>query len=91
MEQLLIFLLGSFSVLILLAVGIIFKIRKEIEDYRDENGEIQLGIENEMWDSIDLLERRIDQEIDRTDNGQDQLHKEIDKIYELIDKISEED
>lgn len=91
MEQLLMFLLGAFSVVILLAVGIIFKIRKEIADYRDENGEIQLGIENEMWDSIDLLERRIDQEIDRTDNGQDQLHREIDKIYELIDKISEED
>lgn len=91
MEQLLMFLLGAFSVVILLAVGIIFKIRKEIEDYRNEYGEIQLGIENEMWESIDLLERRIDQEIDRTDNGQDQLHREIDKIYELIDKISEED
>ena len=86
MEQLLTFFLGVFSVVVLLAVGIAFRIRKEIQDYRNQDEDIKMNFERDIWDAIDNIDRRIDQEIDRTDRSHENTIRNIDDFIDNLNK-----
>lgn len=82
MEQLLTFFLGALSVVTIISIAIALKIRKEIQDYRNQDEDIKMQFESDFWNAIDGIDRRIDQEIDRTDS-------EIRRMYDTISNIKQ--
>lgn len=82
MEQTIAFLLGVLSVLALAGVYNMFRSVVQIKDLRDELEGQQEAI-NDLYRETDkareLLDRRIDQEIDRLDQKEGKLYRYIDQ------------
>jgi DNA-binding transcriptional regulator GbsR (MarR family) len=81
MEQTAAFVLGVLSVLAIAGVYRMFKVafrvkdlQEDIDDVRDVVNEIEM----DLGQTSDLLDRRIDGEIDRIDNLTEELYKYID-------------
>lgn len=81
MEQTTAFVLGVLSVLAIAGVYRMFKVafrvkdlQEDIDDVRDVVNEIEM----DLGQTSDLLDRRIDGEIDRLDNLTEELYKYID-------------
>tara|TARA_B100000927_G_C16290548_1_gene399308 strand:- start:119 stop:517 length:399 start_codon:yes stop_codon:yes gene_type:complete len=74
------FILGALSVVTLVAVLGVFKIKRELEEFSTRKVE---ALGKDFFDSTDMIERRIDQEIDRVNNIED-------KLYEYIDHVKDE-
>ena len=81
MEQTAAFVLGVLSVLAIAGVYRMFKVafrvkdlQEDIDDVRDVVNEIEM----DLGQTSDLLDRRIDGEIDRVDNSVEELYKYID-------------
>ena len=81
MEQTAAFVLGVLSVLAIAGVYRMFKVafrvkdlQEDIDDVRDVINEIEM----DLGQTSDLLDRRIDGEIDRIDNLTEELYKYID-------------
>jgi len=81
MEQTAAFVLGVLSVLAIVGVYRMFKVafrvkdlQEDIDDVRDVVNEIEM----DLGQTSDLLDRRIDGEIDRIDNLTEELYKYID-------------
>ena len=81
MEQTIAFVLGVLSVLAMAGVYRMFKVafrvkdlQEDIDDVRDVVNEIEM----DLGQTSDLLDRRIDGEIDRLDNLTEELYKYID-------------
>lgn len=99
MEQLLFFVLGVLAVLAFAGVVSMFKTVVQIKDLRDEVSDLYEalnGTERRLDQREELLNRRIDQEIDRLDATErklyeyaDQLHnhleEEMNKLYGYVD------
>lgn len=99
MEQTIAFVLGVLSVLALAGVYSMFKTRVQIKDLYTEIEDLQNVInelEREIHRDNEMLDRRIDQEIDRVDKVSIQLHDyadtlnnhaqdEMNKLYAYID------
>lgn len=88
MEQTTAFVLGVLSVLAIAGVYRMFKVafrvsdlQKDIDDVRDVVNEIEL----DLGQTSDLLDRRIDGEIDRLDNKSEELYKYIDSRTDKIE------
>ena len=88
MEQTIAFVLGVFAVLALAGVLSMFKTRSQVKDLYEEIEDLQ-DVINELERQIhrdnEMLDRRIDQEIDRTNESADRLHDYIDLH---VDKIN---
>ena len=99
MEQTIAYVLGVLSVLALAGVYSMFKTRVQIKDLYTEIEDLQNVIndlEREIHRDNEMLDRRIDQEIDRIDNINHKLHDyadtlnnhthdEMDKLYAYVD------
>ena len=99
MEQTIAFVLGVFAVLALAGVLNMFKTRVQIKDLYTEIEDLQNVInelEREIHRDNEMLDRRIDQEIDRIDSVSRTLHDyadtlnnhaqdEMNKLYAYID------
>jgi Ni,Fe-hydrogenase III large subunit len=72
------FILGVFSVVTLIAVGITFKIRQEIKDLKNQKEVEYSDLGDEIWNSLERFDRRIDQEIDRSNKLVEDLYKYAD-------------
>lgn len=84
MEQTIAFLLGVLAVLALAGVYSMFRSVVQIKDLRDELNGQQAAIDNlhrELDTARDLLDRRIDQEIDRLDQKEHKLYMYTDKLH----------
>ena len=81
MEQTIAFVLGVLAVLAVAGVVSMFKTRGQVKDLYEEIGDLQKVInelELDLTNASDLLDRRIDQEIDRVDK----LDEEMLLLYE---------
>ena len=92
MEQTIAFVLGVFVVLALAGVASMFKTRGQIKDLYAEIEDLQ-NLINELDRDInrdsEMLDRRIDQEIDRVDKSNEDLYKYIDsRTDKMADSIS---
>lgn len=99
MEQTIAYVLGVLSVLALAGVYSMFKTRVQIKDLYTEIEDLQNVIndlEREIHRDNEMLDRRIDQEIDRIDNISHKLHDyadtlnnhthdEMNKLYAYVD------
>ena len=99
MEQTIAFVLGVFAVLALAGVLNMFKTRVQIKDLYTEIEDLQNVInelERDLHRDNEMLDRRIDQEIDRIDSVSHTLHDyadtlnnhaqdEMNKLYAYID------
>ena len=99
MEQTIAFVLGVFAVLALAGVLNMFKTRVQIKDLYTEIEDLQNVInelERDLHRDNEMLDRRIDQEIDRIDSVSRTLHDyadtlnnhaqdEMNKLYAYID------
>ena len=82
MEQTIAFLLGVLSVLALAGVYNMFRSVVQIKDLRDELEGQQTAIDQlyrDLDNARDLLDRRIDQEIDRLNQKESKLYMYIDQ------------
>lgn len=91
------FILGALSVVTLFAVVSVFRIKGELKEFaQDETGRMHdlLGrsvddLEKDLQDRLDMIERRIDQEIDRVNEKESSLFRYIDsRTDKLADGIS---
>ena len=83
MEQTIAFVLGVFAVLALAGVLNTFKTRVQIKDLYEEIEDLQKVIndlEREIHRDSEMLDRRIDQEIDRIDSVSHTLHDYADTL-----------
>jgi len=85
METLVTFGLGAFTVLIILGIVIVFKLVKQVKGLISKTKEI----EHWLSQSEELLNRRIDQEIDRVNKADTDLYSFIDsRLDKLENKLS---
>ena len=68
------FVLGMLSVVVVMAVVSVFRIKSELKEFANT--------EKDLYDRIDMIERRIDQEIDRTDQLNHKQYEYADKLYQ---------
>ena len=81
MEQTIAFVLGVLSVLALVGVYRIVKVAFRVKDLQEDIDDIRCvinEIEADLGQTSDLLDRRIDGEIDRLDNITEELYKYVD-------------
>ena len=81
MEQTTAFVLGVLSVLALVGVYRIVKVAFRVKDLQEDIDDVRCvinEIEADLGQTSDLLDRRIDGEIDRVDNLIEELYKYID-------------
>jgi len=84
MEQTIAFVLGVFAVLALAGVLNMFKTRVQIKDLYTEIEDLQNVInelERDLHRDNEMLDRRIDQEIDRIDSVSRTLHDYADQLH----------
>jgi|LauGreDrversion4_2_1035121.scaffolds.fasta_scaffold520064_2 predicted PurR-regulated permease PerM len=85
METLVTFGLGAFTVLIILGIVVVFKLVKQVKGLISKTKEI----EHWLSQSEELLNRRIDQEIDRVNKMDTDLYSFIDsRLDKLENKLS---
>jgi len=85
METLVTFGLGAFTVLIILGIVVVFKLVKQVKGLTSKIKEI----EHWLSQSEELLNRRIDQEIDRVNKMDTDLYSFIDsRLDKLENKLS---
>jgi DNA helicase IV len=68
------FVLGMLSVAVVMAVVSVFRIKSELKEFANT--------EKDLYDRIDMIERRIDQEIDRVDKINHKHYEYADKLYQ---------
>jgi peptidoglycan hydrolase CwlO-like protein len=81
MEQTAAFVLGVLSVLAIVGVYRMFKVAFRVKDLQEDIDDLRNvinEIEMDLGQTSDLLDRRIDGEIDRVDNSVEELYKYID-------------
>ena len=81
MEQTTAFVLGVLSVLAIVGVYRMFKVAFRVKDLQEDIDDLKNvinEIEMDLGQTSDLLDRRIDGEIDRVDNSVEELYKYID-------------
>ena len=81
MEQTTAFVLGVLSVLAIVGVYRMFKVAFRVKDLQEDIDDLRNvinEIEMDLGQTSDLLDRRIDGEIDRVDNSVEDLYKYID-------------
>ena len=81
MEQTTAFVLGVLSVLAIAGVYRMFKVAFRVKDLQEDIDDLRNvinEIEMDLGQTSDLLDRRIDGEIDRIDNLTEELYKYID-------------
>lgn len=89
MEQTIAFVLGVFTVLALAGVVSMFKTRGQIKDLYTEIEDLQNLInelERDYHRDNDLLDRRIDGEIDRVDNIEKRLFEYADGLHNHLEE-----
>jgi predicted PurR-regulated permease PerM len=85
METLVTFGLGAFTVLIILGIVVVFKLVKQVKGLTSKIKEI----EHWLSQSEELLNRRIDQEIDRVNKMDTDVYSSIDsRLDKLENKLS---
>jgi len=85
METLVTFGLGAFTVLIILGIVVVFKLVKQVKGLISKTKEI----EHWLSQSEELLNRRIDQEIDRVNKMDTDVYSFIDsRLDKLETKLS---
>jgi len=85
METLVTFGLGAFTVLIILGIVVVFKLVKQVKGLISKTKEI----EHWLSQSEELLNRRIDQEIDRVNKMDTDMYSFIDsRLDKLENKLS---
>jgi predicted PurR-regulated permease PerM len=85
METLVTFGLGAFTVLIILGIVVVFKLVKQVKGLTSKIKEI----EHWLSQSEELLNRRIDQEIDRVNKMDTDVYSFIDsRLDKLENKLS---
>ena len=85
METLVTFGLGAFMVLIILGIVVVFKLVKQVKGLTSKIKEI----EHWLSQSEELLNRRIDQEIDRVNKMDTDVYSFIDsRLDKLENKLS---
>jgi predicted PurR-regulated permease PerM len=85
METLVTFGLGAFTVLIILGIVVVFKLVKQVKGLISKTKEI----EHWLSQSEELLNRRIDQEIDRVNKMDTDVYSFIDsRLDKLENKLS---
>ena len=85
MEQLLAFVLGVFAVLAIAGVLNMFKTASQIKDLRGELEQVKnelYALDMKIDERRELIDRRIDQEIDRVDEMTHKLYEYVDKLYQ---------
>jgi predicted Holliday junction resolvase-like endonuclease len=85
MEQLLAFVLGVFAVLAIASVLNMFKTASQIKDLRGELEQVKnelYALDMKIDERHELIDRRIDQEIDRVDEMTHKLYEYVDKLYQ---------
>jgi len=93
MEQTIAFVLGVFTVLAIASVISMFRTRGQVNDLHEEIEYLQNTInelEREIHRDTDLLDRRIDGEIDRTDKMYETLYKYIDSRTDKMESRLED-
>ena len=78
------FILGALSVVTLVAVLSVFTIKRELKEFSSRKVE---DITRDFFERTDMLDRRVDQEIDRVNQLVDRTHEYIDKA---TDRCSED-
>lgn len=78
------FILGALSVVTLVAVLSVFTIKRELKEFSSKKVE---DITRDFFDRTDMLDRRVDQEIDRVNQLVERTHEYIDKA---TDRCSED-
>lgn len=82
------FILGALSVVTLVAILRVFMIKKELKEFTNDRLK---RAELYFDESTDMLDRRIDQEIDRVDRIEGKLFEHIDKLdadrYKKLEEI----
>lgn len=82
------FILGALSVVTLVAILRVFMIKKELKEFTNDRLK---RAELYFDESTDMLDRRIDQEIDRVDRIEAKLFEHIDKLdadrYKKLEEI----
>jgi len=85
METLVTFGLGAFTVLIILGIVVVFKLVKQVKGLTSKIKEIEYWLSQ----SEELLNRRIDQEIDRVNKMDTDVYSFIDsRLDKLENKLS---
>lgn len=87
MEQTIAFVLGVLAVLALAGVYNMFKTRVQVKDLYEEIEDLQdliNELERDYESRIDLIDRRVDQEIDRSNNLLDKLEIKLYQHYEEL-------
>lgn len=93
MEQTIAFVLGVLAVLAVAGVVSMFKTRGQVKDLYEEIEDLQKVInelELDLNTASDLLERRIDQEIDRVDRLDGEQYKYIDSRTDKMESRLED-
>lgn len=78
------FILGALSVVTLVAVLSVFTIKRELKEFSSRKVE---DITRDFFERTDMLDRRVDQEIDRVNQLVERTHEYIDKA---TDRCSED-
>lgn len=82
------FILGALSVVTLVAILRVFMIKKELKEFTNDRLK---RAELYFDESTDMLDRRIDQEIDRVDRIEGKLFEHIDKLdadrYKKLEEV----
>jgi len=78
------FILGALSVVTLVAVLSVFTIKRELKEFSSRKVE---DITRDFFERTDMLDRRVDQEIDRVNQLVERAHEYIDKS---TDRCSED-
>ena len=91
------FILGALSMVVLAAIGSVFMIKRDVKNYADREVEksndnfdrIIINLEADLRQRLDMIERRIDQEIDRVDRlHTDGIRYTDSKTDKMVDGIS---
>jgi len=93
MEQTIAFVLGVLAVLAVAGVVSMFKTRGQVKDLYEEIEDLQKVInelELDLTTASDLLDRRIDQEIDRVDKLDEEQYKYIDSRTDKMESRLED-
>lgn len=93
MEQTIAFVLGVLAVLAVAGVVSMFKTRGQVKDLYEEIEDLQKVInelELDLTTASDLLDRRIDQEIDRVDKLDQEQYKYIDSRTDKMESRLED-
>lgn len=93
MEQTIAFVLGVLAVLAVAGVVSMFKTRGQVKDLYEEIEDLQKVInelELDLTNASDLLDRRIDQEIDRVDKLDQEQYKYIDSRTDKMESRLED-